>query len=238
MEKRNTKDLSNSNHIHTPSRRRGRVLLRHELWNIVNNQNDKKIINLMKAVYSHYPIRFSDLIIIFGIFGLYGLALTFWKNYHEDVFRTTYPYRLYLAYWAFFPYMYQRQTKEPFQVAPLESEARDVELFNSYKDNKNKLLFKKTQQWQANLRSEHETVVPSLDHREIDSTEFQTLVKLNYDISSLNMFKKSINKECVEKGIYKDDKLYLKEKITSDYKISEYIYKDDLYKELLELIKI
>jgi hypothetical protein len=236
MEKRNT---NNSDKLNSSIRRRGgQILLRQELWKIITEHNDKKLINGLKAIYSRYPLRISDIFIVLGIFGFYGIILTFWKNYLNDVYRTTYPYKLYLSYWAFFPYVYQRQPKEPIYAVPPESDARDFELCQSYKENKENLLFNKRQQWEVNLRSELENIVPSLDHREVDSTEFQTLIKMNYDISSLNLFKKSINKECVDRGIYKDDKLYLKEKITSDYKVSDYVYKDDLYKELLELIKI
>lgn len=232
--------LSSQNTLNTSSlkRRGGQILLRQELWRIITQHNDKKLTNVFKAIYSHYPIRIADIFIILGVFGMYGIFIAFWKNYQEDVLRTTSPHKLTLTYWAFFPYVYQRQPKEPMFSPPFMSEGRDYELYLNYEQNKNDLLFKKKQQWEINIRSELENVVPLLDHREIDSTEFQTMIKTNYDIASLNLFKKNINKELVEKGIYNDDKLYMKEKITSDYKISEYMYKDDLYKELLELIKI
>jgi len=236
MEKKNS---SNSNQLNPNIRRRGgQLLLRHELWKIITESNEKKLIKGIKAIYSRYPLRISDIFIVLGIFGFYGIILTFWKNYLNDVYRTNYPYKLSVTYWAFFPYVYQRQPKEPISAPPLESDARDFELYKSYQENKENLLFHKRQQWEVNIRSELENIVPSLDHREIDSTEFQTLIKMNYDISSLNLFKKNINKDCVNRGILNDNKLYLKEKITSDYKVSEYIHKDDLYKELLELIKI
>jgi hypothetical protein len=236
MEKRNSTIQNNPKA--TPKRRGGQILLRQELWKIISEHNEKKLINAFKTIYSHYPIRLSDLFIIFGICGMYALFIAVWKNYQEEVFRTTKPYNLKLEYWGFFPYVYQRQSKEPMFSPPQISDARDYELYSNYEQNKNDLLFKKKQQWEINIRSELENVVPLLDHREIDSTEFQNIIKMNYDIASLTLFKKNINKECVEKGIYSDDKLYMKEKITSDYKISEYMYKDDLYKELLELIKI
>lgn len=44
--------------------------------------------------------------------------------------------------------------------------------------------------------------------------------------------------DLVNKGIIKNKNLHTEEKLKTEYKISEYKYKDELYEELFELLKI
>lgn len=220
---------------------RRRNLVKQRIWNTLLEDDNlkKRMIKSFKLFYHKYPFRPADVLIVFAMLSFYGLTLAFWKNLHQESLRTIYPYNYnHLRFWAFFPWLYERQPKEPFLYKPNEENFRDVEMFEEYNNYKNSILFKKNQQYNSVLLSMKERIVPCLDHRELDITEYQTLVKLNNDKAALNMLKKSINEECLTRGITTDNTLYLKETLASDYKASEYKYKDDLYKELYELIKI
>jgi hypothetical protein len=81
-------------------------------------------------------------------------------------------------------------------------------------------------------------MVPCQDHREFDFTEYSTKIKLNFDSFVLKTLKSQINKEIVEKGIYSDENIYLKDKLAYDYRRSNYMFKDELYSELNELSKL
>lgn len=67
-------------------------------------------------------------------------------------------------------------------------------------------------------------------------TEYTTKIKLNFDNEILKFLKVKTNKEMIEKGVCHDENMYLKAQIAQDYKNSTYMYKDDLYKELKQII--
>jgi hypothetical protein len=215
-----------------------RSLVRQELWNALIEEKENKISNVWKVLKTRYPLRPADGFIILGLLGFYGFWVAVWKNYFWDAMRTTRPYDMYLQYWGLFPWAYNRQPKEPFIYAPQLDKIRDVEMYENYETTKEKILFKKHQQYDVIVRAIRERVTPAQDHREMDTTEFSTLTKMNFDIMSLTILKRNINQELNKFGILKDDKLYIRERLNMDYKSSEYMYKDELYKELNELVDI
>lgn len=195
----------------------------------------QKIVKILKTTHSHYPLRLSDLFIIFCRMSFYVLGVVLMRNWFNDVMRSSHEFNL--KPWFLFIYKYQRQPKELYSVKPLESEVRDLELFNIYKERKNELLFDRTFLGQVTGKDTLE-VMPAQDFREIDSTEFQSKIKANFDENVINIIRKDFNKECIEKGAYNNELLYKENLISMKYKASKYKYKDELYSELMELTKI
>jgi hypothetical protein len=213
-------------------------LVRQELWNALIEEKEKKISKVWKVLKTRYPLRASDGMIILGLLGFYGFCVAVWKNYFWDAMRTTRPYEMYLQYWIMFPWTYNRQPKEPFIYAPQLDKIRDIEMYENYESSKEKLLFKKHQQYDVIVRAIRERVLPGQDFRELETTEFSTLTKMNFDILSLNILKRNVNQELNKFGMLKDNNLYIRERLKMDHKNSEYMYRDELYKELNELIDI
>ncbi len=233
MDSKNEKPLRNKRLVNK------QLLVRQDLWNIIfETQNNNKLLDVLKFLRKRYPLRMSDGLIILGLFCFYGFSIALFKNYFYEALRTTQPYKLTYQPWAFFPWTYERQPKEPFIYPPDDTEYRDRVLYDEYEQRKENLIFKKRQQYDVTVRGQGERICPGEDHRQLDYTEYLSITKMNFDIMSLNLLKKNVNDELVNMGIYSDNKLYIKERLKMDYKSSEYMFKDDLYKELNSLVDI
>ena len=173
-----------------------------------------------------------------GLLSFYQIIFAFWKNYQLENNRTTLPYDNRNNLMFLFAWTYDRQPKDPFIYKPDENNARDYEKFIKYKENKMRILWKLQEKIDLTVRSFRCRNSLCSDHKELDFTDYQMLQQINFCKFSINLMTKTINEQNISNGLKLDPNLYIIERLNYDYKISEYKYKEELYKELKSLINI
>ena len=124
----------------------------------------------------------------------------------------------------------ERLSIYPFIMEPNKDDILKLEYYKNFKANINySLAYDKYFSYIKPMSNEAKNE---------DPTYYMNRVKLNYDNKIQRIMKDMVVKDLIDIGVSNEINLLTKSEILDRYNKSDYIYKDDLYKELNEIAEI